>query len=95
MNEQSEATRMNGTCPSACSADDAELTPSIIHRLINAAFAFQDPPKDCRKCGWPTGGRGKYKCLCVTQGVPPNAEGHGRRSRTVQPLVGSLDSGKE
>lgn len=32
------------------------------------------------------------------QGLPPlthNAEAHGRRSRTVQPLVGSLDSGKE
>ena len=60
-------------------------------------FQSRSPHPQCRKCR-------SYDVLYVSMlsaaalqsvRVLATAEAHGRRSRTVQPLVGSLDSGAE
>jgi len=44
----------------------------------------------CAECGRETWNTANGLCIRCR----PNAEAHGRRSRTVQPLVGSLDGDK-
>ncbi len=37
-----------------------------IRRLLAGAFrALPEPPTNCGHCGWPTGGAGRYQCLCA------------------------------
>jgi hypothetical protein len=51
---------------------------------VKKGFAMGQPSAAARKRGWKT-----------RKARIPNAEAHGRRSRTVQPLVGHSESGAE
>jgi hypothetical protein len=45
--------------------EDIELTGYTIWKLITLAFLpLIHPPTNCSICGWPTGGKGNYRCLC-------------------------------
>jgi len=71
--------------------DDPDQPDDYTHGFDQAKWWMENDNKTCR--GHETTYEHRIVERTETQ-VWPNAEAHGRRSRTVQPIVGSLDGDK-